>query len=762
MLKIFKHLKNSSFIIFIIILLLAGQASCELSLPTYTSNIINVGIQQGGIENSVPEVIRKSQMDKLFIFMSDKNKDTVLNNYKLVSKDSLSKDEFNKYKETYPVLDKEDLYLLNTKDEEVVSKLDTILGKPELIVYGLESDDESSKMIQEQMKKNMSSQNISQGNINNPTNMNLDNVDMFTILKSIPEDQKDEMIKEIDNQLVNLPETMVSQGAVSFVKGEYDEIGIDTGNLQTQYILNTGLKMIGITVLSMIAAIAVGFLASRVGASLGRTLRSKTFEKVMRFSNKEMTEFSTASLITRSTNDIQQIQMMTVMMLRMVFYAPFMALGGIYKALNTNNSMTWIIGVAVIGVVIIVTILFATVMPRFKLLQNLVDKLNLVTREILTGLPVIRAFSTEKFEENRFDGVNKDLTKVNMFVNRMMSCMMPAMMLVMNAISVLIVWVGAKNIDTGAMQVGDMMAFIQYTMQIVMSFLMISMVSVMIPRAAVSANRINEVLEKDIAIKEDKKPKSFDNNKKGLVEFRNVSFRYPDADEEILHDINLTAKPGETTAFIGSTGSGKSTLINLIPRFHDVTEGEIRVNGVNIKNVSLHDLREKIGYVPQKGVLFSGTIDSNLRYGKKSASEEDIIKAARISQAIDFINDKEDKFDSEIAQGGSNVSGGQKQRLSIARAIAKDPEIFIFDDSFSALDFKTDAKLRKALKSETKNSTVLIVAQRISTILDADQIVVLDEGRVVGIGKHKELLKNCEIYKEIALSQLSKEELENE
>ena len=762
MLKIFKHLKNSSFIIFIIILLLAGQASCELSLPTYTSNIINVGIQQGGIENSVPEVIRKSQMDKLFIFMSDKNKDTVLNNYKLVSKDSLSKDEFNKYKETYPVLDKEDLYLLNTKDEEVVSKLDTILGKPELIVYGLESDDESSKMIQEQMKKNMSSQNISQGNINNPTNMNLDNVDMFTILKYIPEDQKDEMIKEIDNQLVNLPETMVSQGAVSFVKGEYDEIGIDTGNLQTQYILNTGLKMIGITVLSMIAAIAVGFLASRVGASLGRTLRSKTFEKVMRFSNKEMTEFSTASLITRSTNDIQQIQMMTVMMLRMVFYAPFMALGGIYKALNTNNSMTWIIGVAVIGVVIIVTILFATVMPRFKLLQNLVDKLNLVTREILTGLPVIRAFSTEKFEENRFDGVNKDLTKVNMFVNRMMSCMMPAMMLVMNAISVLIVWVGAKNIDTGAMQVGDMMAFIQYTMQIVMSFLMISMVSVMIPRAAVSANRINEVLEKDIAIKEDKKPKSFDNNKKGLVEFRNVSFRYPDADEEILHDINLTAKPGETTAFIGSTGSGKSTLINLIPRFHDVTEGEIRVNGVNIKNVSLHDLREKIGYVPQKGVLFSGTIDSNLRYGKKDASEEDIIKAARISQAIDFINDKEDKFDSEIAQGGSNVSGGQKQRLSIARAIAKDPEIFIFDDSFSALDFKTDAKLRKALKSETKDSTVLIVAQRISTILDADQIVVLDEGRVVGIGKHKELLKNCEIYKEIALSQLSKEELENE
>lgn len=767
MLKIFKHLKNSSFIIFIIILLLAGQATCELSLPTYTSNIINIGIQQGGIENSVPEVIRKTEMDKLFIFMSDKNKDIVLDNYKLLSKESLSSDEFNKYKESYPALDKEDIYILDTNKEETILKLNNILGKPELIVYGLDSDDESSKMIQEQMKtnmtENMTSQNMLQGNMTNPSmNIDLENMDMFAILESMSKDQRDDIIKEIDNQLVDLPDAMISQGAVSFVKNEYNEIGIDTDNMQTTYILTTGAKMIGITVLSMIAAITVGFLASRVGASLGRTLRSKTFEKVMRFSSKEMTEFSTASLITRSTNDIQQIQQMTVMMLRMVFFAPFMALGGIYKVLNTNTSMTWIIGVAVLGVVVIVGILFTTVMPRFKLLQNLVDKLNLVTREILTGLPVIRAFSTERFEENRFDGVNKDLTKVNMFVNRMMSCMMPAMMLVMNVISVLIVWVGAKNIDTGAMQVGDMMAFIQYTMQIVMSFLMISMISVMIPRAAVSANRINEVLEKDIVIKEDKNPKSFDNNKKGLVEFNNVSFRYPDADEEILHDINFTAEPGKTTAFIGSTGSGKSTLINLIPRFHDVTEGEIKVNGINIKNVSLHDLREKIGYVPQKGVLFSGTIDSNLRYGKKDATEEDIIKAARIAQSIDFINDKEDKFDSEIAQGGSNVSGGQKQRLSIARAIAKDPEIFIFDDSFSALDFKTDAKLRKALKTETKDSTVLIVAQRISTILDADQIVVLDEGRVVGIGKHKELLKNCEIYKEIALSQLSKEELENE
>ena len=757
MLKIFKHLRNSSFIIFIIILLLAGQASCELSLPTYTSNIINIGIQQSGIENSVPEVIRKSEMDKLFIFLSDKNKNTILNNYKLLNKDSLSEEEYNKYKDSYPALSDEEIYLLNTKDKDIIEKLDNILGKPELIVYGLESDDESAKMIQQQMKNNMTS-NMSISN----ANQNLENMDMFAMLQSMPKKQKNNLIKEMDNQLINLPDAMISQSAVSFVKNEYNEIGIDTGKLQTQYILTTGAKMIGITILSVVAAITVGFLASRVGASLGRTLRLKTFEKVMRFSSKEMTEFSTASLITRSTNDIQQIQQMTVMMLRMVFFAPFMAIGGIYKALSTNASMAWIIGVAVLGVVVIVGILFATVMPRFKKLQNLVDRLNLVTREILTGLPVIRAFSTERFEEKRFDGVNKDLTKVNMFVNRMMSCMIPAMMLVMNAISVLIVWVGAKNIDTGAMQVGDMMAFIQYTMQIVMSFLMISMISVMLPRAAVSANRINEVLEKDIIIKEDKNPQAFDESKKGLVEFKNVSFKYPDADEDILHDINFTANSGETTAFIGSTGSGKSTLINLILRFHDVTKGEIKVDGVNIKNVRLHDLREKIGYVPQKGVLFSGTIDSNLRYGKKDATQEDIIKAAKIAQSIDFINDKEDKFDSEISQGGSNVSGGQKQRLSIARAIAKDPEIFIFDDSFSALDFKTDAKLRKALKSETSNSTVLIVAQRISTILDADQIVVLDEGRVVGKGTHKELLKNCEIYKEIALSQLSKEELENE
>ena len=563
-------------------------------------------------------------------------------------------------------------------------------------------------------------------------------------------------------QFVNLPDAMLGQGAIKFVKAEYKAMGVDIDSIQMNYIFVTGLKMIGITIISVICSITVGFIAARVAATLGKNLRAMTFKKVMNFSKKEISEFSTASLITRSTNDIQQIQQMMVMMLRMVFFAPFMTIGGIIKALSTNLSMSWIIGLGVVCVFGIVLVMFTVVMPKFKILQNLVDRLNLVTREILTGLGVIRAFSNEKFEEDRFDVANKDLTKVNMFVNRMMSCMMPAMMLIMNLISILIVWVGAKNIDLGNMQVGDMMAFIQYTMQIVMSFLMISMVSVMMPRAAVSANRIDEVLTTDISIKEIDKVEEFNDNKKGLVEFKNVSFQYPDADEKILHDISFTAKPGQTTAFIGSTGSGKSTLINLIPRFYDVTEGEIKVDGVNIKNASIHDLRERIGYVSQKGVLFSGTIDSNIKYGNKTASEEVVETASRVAQATEFIDSKPDRYETPIAQGGSNVSGGQKQRLSIARAIAKEPEIYIFDDSFSALDFKTDAKLRRALKEETGDATVLIVAQRISTILHAEQIVVLDQGKIVGIGNHKQLLKNCEVYKEIALSQLSKEELENE
>ena len=764
MTKLFKYLKQSWVAILTILILLALQATTELSLPTYTSNIVNVGIQQSGIENATIKAIRESEMDKLTTFMSDSDKNKVLDSYKLINKDNLSEDEFNKYKDDYPAIKDESLYILNTKDKETIEKLSDILAKPMLLVYNIENSSEGNKLSDSMTSKLAPSAN--------QTNMDPSQMakfmdkdgkfDIFAYINAMPNDAKEDILSQIDKQFVNLPETMLDQGAITFVKAEYKAMGVDLDSLQMNYIFMTGLKMIGLTVISVICSVTVGFMAARVAATLGKNLRAMTFKKVMNFSKKEISEFSTASLITRSTNDIQQIQQMMVMMLRMVFFAPFMAIGGIIKALSTNLSMSWIIALGVVCVFGIVLVMFTVVMPRFKKLQNLVDRLNLVTREILTGLGVIRAFSNEKFEEDRFDVANQDLTKVNMFVNRLMSCMMPAMMLIMNLISILIVWVGAKNIDLGNMQVGDMMAFIQYTMQIVMSFLMISMISVMMPRAAVSANRIDEVLTTDISIKEVENVEKFDDDKKGLVEFKNVSFKYPDADEKILHDISFTAKPGQTTAFIGSTGSGKSTLINLIPRFYDVTEGEIKVDGINIKNASIHDLREKIGYVPQKGVLFSGTIESNIKYGNKNAGEDLVETASRVAQATEFIDSKPDRYETPISQGGSNVSGGQKQRLSIARAIAKEPEIYIFDDSFSALDFKTDAKLRKALKEETGDATVLIVAQRISTILHAEQIVVLDEGKVVGIGNHKQLLKNCEVYKEIALSQLSKEELENE
>lgn len=745
-----KYLKKSTLSIIFIVTLLVGQAVCELSLPDYTSNIVNVGIQQGGVENAAPKIIRKSELDKIMIFLNSSDKGTVLDNYKLLSKDTLSDSELKEYKQEYSILEEENLYELNTTDKDTIDELNNILSKPILIVSGIEKGGDQVDIMKKQLMANL------------PPQSQTEDIDLFTILSSIPKENLDSIINEMDKTFDNLPETMVEQSAINYVKGEYEAIGVNIEKLQNSYIIRTGLIMLGITLLSVMASVLVGLLGAKVAATLGKDLRSSVFKKVMSFSNKEITEFSTASLITRSTNDIQQVQTMMVMFLRIVFYAPILGLGGVLKVLQTNTSMTWIIGVGVAAVLVLVIIMFLVVMPRFKILQSLVDRVNLVSREILTGLPVIRAFSTEKYEEKRFEKANKDLTKVNVFVNRVMSCMMPAMMFIMNALTVIIVWNGAHSIDSGSMQVGDMMAFIQYTMQIVMSFLMISMVSVMLPRALVSLDRIDKVINTDLSIKDPKKAVEFNTEKKGVVEFKNVSFRYPDAEEDILTNINFTANPGETTAFIGSTGSGKSTLINLIPRFFDVTEGEILVDGVNIKDVTQHDLREKIGYVPQKGVLFSGTIDSNLRYGKKDATEEDIIKASRIAQATEFIDSKPEKYDTEISQGGNNVSGGQKQRLSIARAIAKNPEIYIFDDSFSALDFKTDSKLRKALKEEISESTILIVAQRISTILHAEQIVVLDEGKIVGIGTHKELLKNCEVYKQIALSQLSKEELANE
>ena len=628
MLKIFRNLKETWLSVILIILLVSIQAWADLELPNYTSKIVNIGLQQGGIEST---------------------------------------------------------------NEDVVKKIE--------------------------------------------------------IFKNVPN------IKEQG-------ESIIEQMAITAVKEEYKTNGIDVEKIQNDYIFKTGLQMLLVAFISMICGIGMMFLANRVGANLGKTLREKVFKKVLSFSSKEFREFSTASLITRSTNDIQQMQNLIGIAFRVVVYAPIIGIGGFIRVQNgSDTSMAWIIGLAIIVIVILVLTLFIIAMPKFKKLQKLVDRLNLVTREILSGVPVIRAFNTQKREENRFEIANMDLMKTNLFVNKTMSLMMPALMLVMNSITILIVWVGGNNVDAGNMQVGDMMAFIQYTMQIVISFLMISMVSIVLPRASVSANRINEILDTDSSIKEKKDLKEFDNNKKGLVEFKNVSFRYPDADEEILTDINFTARPGETTAIIGSTGSGKSTVVNLIPRFYDVTRGELLIDGANIKDVSLKKLREKIGFVPQKGILFSGTIESNIKYGNNSLDEDEMEKVARISQAEEFIQNKEDKYKTEIAQGGNNVSGGQKQRLSIARALAINPEILVFDDSFSALDLKTDHALREALEKEEKDKTVIVVAQRISTIMNADQIIVLEEGKIVGKGTHEELMNTCDTYKQIALSQLTEEEL---
>lgn len=748
MLKLIKYLKSSVASILIIVVLLVGQAACDLTLPQYTSNIVNVGIQQGGVENAAPTVIRVSEMNKLFLFMSQAEQDTVLQSYKKLDKADMTAADADKALKKYPQLAKEPLYERTAKDDETIDALSRLLSKPMLVVMGFSGDNEEMGAMADQMLASLPPQMAGK--------------DVFDVLAMMTDEQRSQMITAINDKMKEMPDSILEQSAVVFVKQEYQAVGIDTDKLQNNYVLLTGAKMLGLALLSMLLTVLVGFIASRVAASLGKELRGRVFRKVVSFSHAELDRFSTASLITRSTNDIQQIQMLFVMLLRIVFYAPIIGIGGVIKVLNTNTSMAWIIAVAVMAVLTLVIVLFAVAMPRFKIMQKLVDKVNLVTREILTGLPVIRAFSTQKHEEERFDKANKDLTRTNLFVNRVMTTMMPMMMLIMNGITVLIMWNGAHGVDAGSMQVGDLMAFMQYTMQIVMAFLMISMFSIMLPRASVSAGRIEEVLQTEPVIRDPEQTVSFDDAKKGLVEFRNVSFRYPGAEENVLEGISFTAKPGETTAFIGSTGSGKSTLINLIPRFYDITEGELLVDGADVRRVSQHDLRAKIGYVPQKGVLFSGTIASNLRYGNNDASQEELDKAAQIAQAADFIGEKPDGFDSEISQGGTNVSGGQKQRLSIARAIAIHPEIYIFDDSFSALDYKTDVALRKALKEETAGSTVLIVAQRISTILHAEQIIVLDEGKIVGKGTHKELLKTCEVYQQIAMSQLSKEELGNE
>lgn len=763
--KLIKYLKPFTASILAVIVLLFAQAMFDLSLPDYMSNIVNVGIQQGGIENAVPKVISQSEFDKLTLFMSKDEKEKVESNYILLDKNTLSQSDYDKYVNDYPALENEAVYKLNTKDKDVINELNPIMGKAIIIVGGIEE-----KGLQELTGNANSTGNVEKAQASMeakaPTGDQMKglpaNTDPFFMIKNMPEAQKDDMLKQINDKFSDMPESMITQTASTFIKSQYTELGMSVEKIQSQYILRTGGIMILLALGSMVAAVSVTLIASRVAAGFGRNLRGMVFGKVVRFSNAEFDKFSTASLITRSTNDIQQIQTLMVMLLRIVFYAPILGLGGIFRVVKTDTGMSWIIAVALAAILSLVIVMFGLAIPKFKLVQKLVDKLNLVARESLTGMLVIRAFNTEKYQEEKFDGVNKDLTRTNLFVNRIMGGMMPLMMLIMNLITVLIVWVGAHNVNDGVMQVGDMMAFIQYTMQIIMAFLMISMVSVMLPRASVSGQRIAEVLETEESIKDPEKKNEFNESKKGYVEFKDVSFKYPGAEEYVLKDISFTAKPGKTTAFIGGTGSGKSTLVNLIPRFYDVTEGEILVDGTDIRNVSQHDLREKIGYVPQKGVLFSGTIESNLKYGNEDALLENLEEAANIAQASEFINTKALKYAEEISQGGTNVSGGQKQRLSIARALVKNPDVYIFDDSFSALDFKTDAAVRKALNEKTSHSTMLIVAQRISTIMGADQIIVLDEGKVVGKGTHKELLENCEVYKQIALSQLSKEELGNE
>ncbi|OUP49681.1 ABC transporter ATP-binding protein [Lachnoclostridium sp. An181] len=734
--NLFRFLKPYAGAVVGILVVLFVQAFCDLSLPSYTSDIVNVGIQQGGIDTSIPEQISVKDMENLLLFVDEDGQNTVLENYK---KDS----------ETY----KEDAYVLKEdaeKNEKTMDELSGVLGKPMLLVESLSSDSEQSRQIKEGLLQAM------------PRGAVSGDADIFEILKMMPEEAKDQMTSGMTEEMSDMPDTMVEQAATVYIKQVYRNLDLDTDHIQTMYILKTGAKMLALAFLGMAASITVGFMASKVAASAGRDIRKNVFTKVVGFSNAEFDKFSTASLITRSTNDIQQIQLLSVMLLRMVLYAPILGLGGVYKVFNTNVDMSWILAVAVGLIIMVVLVLFACVMPKFKILQTLVDKLNLVSREILTGLPVIRAFHREKHEEERFDSANKNLMKTNLFVNRAMTFMMPVMMLIMNGISVLIVWTGAHGIDKGQMQVGDMMAFIQYTMQIIMAFLMICMISVMLPRAAVAADRVREVLDSKTAIGDPERPEKFEGNEKGILVFDHVSFRYPGAEENVLHDISFAARPGETTAVIGSTGSGKSTLVNLIPRFYDVTQGKITLDGKDIRDISQHDLRERLGYVPQKGVLFSGTIESNILYGNQNGTKEEMEEAAKIAQATEFIETKPAKYEEYISQGGANVSGGQKQRLSIARAIAKHPDVFIFDDSFSALDYKTDVTLRKELKEHTANSTVILVAQRISTILHAEQIIVLDEGKVAGIGTHRELLNNCEVYRQIALSQLSEEELKND
>lgn len=706
--RIFKNLVPYWKSVIMILVLLVLQAFCDLSLPQYTSDIIDVGIQNKGVGHVMPEAVTEDEYNLAQLFMTDSEK--------TIWQESYDNDN--------------GIYRCNVKSEKKLSSYDDELVLP-LIINNQMTDDEKQKLLAMSQAGMLSDEMVSQ-------------------------------IREKAEETVDtMGSTLVKSMGIAYAVKQDTNVGIDMDALQTKYLWVSGAKMIAMALLVALTTVLVGLVASRVAAGIGRDLRGSVYKNVMNFSNAEMDKFSTASLITRTTNDIQQVQLVTVLMLRMVLYAPILGVGGIFKVMQTGAGMEWIIALAVLIIIGIVMVLMVVAMPKFKLMQKLVDNVNLVSREILTGLSVIRAFGREKKEEERFDDANKALTKTMLFTNRVMTFMMPLMTFIMYGINVLIIWVAAHKIDSGSMQVGAMTAFITYAMQIVMSFLMLTMMSIMLPRAAVSANRIDEVLNEKSSIRDPENPERLEEHK-GVVSFNHVSFRYPNADADVLSDIDFVAKPGETTAIVGSTGCGKSTLINLIPRLYDATQGSVLVDGHDVKNITMEDLRSEIGYVPQKGVLFSGTIASNLRYGKDDATDAQIKEAASIAQATEFIDSKSAKYDSPIAQGGTNVSGGQKQRLSIARAIAKDPKIYIFDDSFSALDLKTDAALRKALSSKVKDSTVIIVAQRISTILHADQILVMDEGRIVGKGTHGELMNSCDVYQQIARSQMSAKELGEE
>lgn len=723
MAKLAKYLKSSAGFIVLIVCLLFLQAYCDLELPDYTSKIVNEGIQQKGIEDGVPEQMREETAENLKLFLDEDGRALLDESYTL----------------------EDGTYVLNRMTEEERQRLADTMEQAELVLSAMEqagtessseAEGEASMMVQ--LPEGMSA---------------------LDAVKLLPQETRDQISETVMEKFGSMPDTMISQYTVAFVQNEYEALGIDLGQMQIRYIMKTGGSMLLLALLGMAASVCVTFCSARVAATVAHDLRNDVYRKVIGFTNEEFNRFSTASLITRSTNDIQQIQMLLALGFRIVLYSPILGIGGVLKVLQSDASMSWIIALAVVLILMVIIVLFKVAMPRFTKLQTLIDRVNLVTREILSGIMVTRAFSAEKHEEERFEEANHSLMKTNLFVNRCMTFMMPIMTLIMNGVSVLIVYKGSYAIDGGTLQVGDMMAFIQYAMQIIMSFLMITMISIMIPRANVAGKRIYEVLSTEATIRDPEQPKTPDENVKGIVEFDHVSFAYPDADEKVLEDISFKAEKGQTVAFIGSTGSGKSTLVNLIPRFFDVTEGSVRVDGIDVRDMTKKDLCGRLGYVPQKSVLFSGTIDSNIRYGRPEAADEEVKEAAAIAQSTDFIEAKDEQYQSPIAQGGTNVSGGQKQRLSIARAVAKKPEILIFDDSFSALDYKTDVALRRALKEHTKDTTTLIVAQRISTILHADQIIVLDEGRMAGKGTHEELMKNCEVYRQIATSQLSEEEL---